>query len=82
MCRQHWQVGNQGGEGEDQLLFLHEGVVRSRPELEQEVLASPRQELFLTHLDVECEDGVVKYKPIDILDNGKALTASPVLNLK
>ena len=65
-------TGNQGGEGEDQLLLLHEGVVRSRPELEQEVLASPRQELLLTHLDVECEDGVVKYKPIDILDNDKA----------
>ena len=65
-------TGNQGGEGEDQLLLLHEGVVRSRPELEQEVLASPRQELFLTHLDVECEDDVVKYKPIDILDNDKA----------
>ena len=40
--------------------------------MEQEVLASPRQELLLTHLDVECEDDVVKYKPIDILDNDKA----------
>ena len=37
-------LGHQGGEGVDQLLLLHEGVVRGRPQLEEEVPTVPRQE--------------------------------------
>ena len=44
-------LGNQGGEGVDEPLLLHEGVVRGRPELEEKVLAAPRQGQFFTHLD-------------------------------
>ena len=36
-------LGNQGGDRVDQLLPLHEGVVGRRPELEEEMLAAPRQ---------------------------------------
>ena len=36
-------TGNQGGEGEDQLLLLHEGVVRSRPELEHSLPLGEKQ---------------------------------------
>ena len=37
-------LGHQGGEGVDQLLLLHEGVVRGRPQLEEVVPTVPRQE--------------------------------------
>ena len=45
------ELGHQGGQGVDQLLLLHEGAVGGRPQLEEEMLAAPRQEQFLTHLD-------------------------------
>ena len=46
-------LGNQGGEGVDQLLLLHEGLVRGGPELKEKMLAAPRQEQFLTHLEIK-----------------------------
>ena len=46
-------LGDQGGDGVDQLLLLHEGVVGGGPQLEEEVVAAPRQEKFLTHLDAK-----------------------------
>ena len=46
-------LGNQGGDGVDQLLLLHKGVVGGRPELEEEMLAAPRQKQFLTLLEVK-----------------------------
>ena len=52
-------LGNQGGDGVDQLLPLHEGVVRGRPELEEEMLAAPRQEQFLTFLEVKIRASTV-----------------------
>ena len=44
-------LGDQGGDGVDQLLLLHEGVVWGGPQLEEEVLAAPRQEKLFTHLE-------------------------------
>ena len=46
-------LGHEGGKRVDQLLLLHEGAVGGRPQLEEEVLAAPRQEQFLTHLDAK-----------------------------
>ena len=52
-------LGDEGGERVDQLLLLHEGAVGGRPQLEEEVLAAPRQEQFLTHLDA-------KFRPLTL----------------